>query len=79
MQIWPSKTKKDELEWTSLRGSDRKKLLERLPAKILEIFDDEQQLGIKIANLWKVIFYTKTIYINELCISGLPSNLSADW
>ena len=79
MQIWPSKTKKDELEWASLWGSDHKKFLERLPAKILEIFDDKQQLGIKIANLWKVSFYTKTIYINELCISGLPSNLSADW
>ena len=59
MQIWPSRTKKDELEWTSLRDSDRKKLLERLPAKILEMFDDEQQLGIKIANPGKLVFIQK--------------------
>ena len=53
------KPKKDELEWTSLWGSDRKKLLERLPAKILEMFDDEQQLGIKIANPGKLVFIQK--------------------
>ena len=59
MQIWPSRTKKDELEWTSLRGSDHRKLLERLPAKILEMFDDKQQLGIKIANPGKLVFIQK--------------------
>ena len=37
------KNKKDELEWTSLRGSNRKKLVKRLPPKILEIFNDHER------------------------------------
>uniref|UniRef100_A0A1X7TMM4 Uncharacterized protein n=1 Tax=Amphimedon queenslandica TaxID=400682 RepID=A0A1X7TMM4_AMPQE len=39
--VWKSKTKKDELDWTSLRGSDRKKLLNKLPAKLVNVFPNE--------------------------------------
>uniref|UniRef100_A0A1X7VK49 Uncharacterized protein n=1 Tax=Amphimedon queenslandica TaxID=400682 RepID=A0A1X7VK49_AMPQE len=49
-RIWSSKCKRDELEWTSLRGSDRKKLLHKLPAKFTEIFNEE--LGRKLMKHW---------------------------
>uniref|UniRef100_A0A1X7TWP4 Uncharacterized protein n=2 Tax=Amphimedon queenslandica TaxID=400682 RepID=A0A1X7TWP4_AMPQE len=55
--VWKSKTKKDELDWTSLRGSDRKKLLNELPAKLVNVFPNE--LGRQLMKHWldfKVIY-----------------------
>ena len=39
-RVWASKTKKDDMEWTSLRGADKKKLLCRLPNYIPQIFQN---------------------------------------
>uniref|UniRef100_A0A1X7UWC9 Uncharacterized protein n=1 Tax=Amphimedon queenslandica TaxID=400682 RepID=A0A1X7UWC9_AMPQE len=42
--------KKDNLEWTSLRGTDKKKLLQKLPPKIPEVICEE---GLVIMKLWE--------------------------
>ena len=48
--IWTPKEKSDGYEWTSLRGSDRKKLLTKLPPSILQIIPGEN--GENIRKLW---------------------------
>ena len=40
------------MEWTSLRGADKLKVLHHLPEKIPDIIPSED--GIKIKQLWKV-------------------------
>ena len=51
-QIWHSKGNKKELQWTSQRGVDRKKLLLKLPPFIPEIVPND--IGEDIQRLWKV-------------------------
>ena len=51
-QIWHSKDNKKELQWTSLRGVDRKKLLLKLPPFIPEIVPNDIREDIQ--RLWKV-------------------------
>uniref|UniRef100_A0A1X7VII5 Uncharacterized protein n=1 Tax=Amphimedon queenslandica TaxID=400682 RepID=A0A1X7VII5_AMPQE len=48
--VWPSKTRKEELEWTSLHGSGRKKLIGQLPPKLTEVFPDG--LGCQLMKHW---------------------------
>ena len=50
MKIWKSRDTKGELEWTSLRGGDRKKLLTKLPPFIPDIVPNDN--GLKTQNLW---------------------------
>uniref|UniRef100_A0A1X7V662 Uncharacterized protein n=1 Tax=Amphimedon queenslandica TaxID=400682 RepID=A0A1X7V662_AMPQE len=50
---WQSKAKKGKYEYTSLRGADRKKLLQRLPSEICGIIPGSN--GIKITELWKAL------------------------
>lgn len=65
-QLTKSKDANSELQWTSLRGNDRKKLLSKLPPSIPSIITDSN--GLKIKKLWMVInknndiniFYTIT-------------------
>ena len=52
MQIWNSRDTKGSLEWTSLRGAHRKKMLSKLPPFIKDIIPG--QTGEKIQRLWMV-------------------------
>lgn len=61
LQVWKSKTKKDELDWTSLRGSDRKKLLNELPPKLVHVFPNE--LGRQLMKHWLVSITLIITYI----------------
>lgn len=67
-QVWESKTRKSEYEYTSLRGAERKKLLQRLPPHICDIVPGSN--GVKITELWKVwhlniIIIVIKIYVNS--------------
>ena len=53
MQIWNSRDTKGSLEWTSLRGADRKKMVSKLPPFIKDIIPG--QTGEKIQRFWMVI------------------------
>uniref|UniRef100_A0A1X7T841 Uncharacterized protein n=1 Tax=Amphimedon queenslandica TaxID=400682 RepID=A0A1X7T841_AMPQE len=49
-RVWTLKKKKEEVKWTSLRGSDREKLLDPLTPKLTKIFHGEVR-GILIKQL----------------------------
>ena len=51
-QVWESKQKKNSYEFTSLRGDDRKKLVQKLPSHINDIIPGRN--GTEIAELWRV-------------------------
>uniref|UniRef100_A0A1X7UI92 Uncharacterized protein n=1 Tax=Amphimedon queenslandica TaxID=400682 RepID=A0A1X7UI92_AMPQE len=55
-QVWESKTKKGEYEFTSLRGADRKKLW-KLPPYIVDVIP--RKIGLKIMKLWSVTLIRK--------------------
>ena len=48
---WSWGRSKDSYEWTSLRGSDKKKMLDRLPPKIPFLLPEE---GERVKELWEV-------------------------
>lgn len=50
--VWESKQKKNRYEFTSLRGDDRKKLVQKLPSHINDIIPGHN--GTEIAELWRV-------------------------
>ncbi len=52
-QIWQAKDSHNKLEWTSLRGHERKVLLKKLPVKITSLFP-EAAMGIKVKEIWEV-------------------------
>ena len=50
--VWESKQKKNRYEFTSLRGDNRKKLVQKLPSSINDIIPGHN--GTEIAELWRV-------------------------
>ena len=70
-QVWESKTKKGEYEFTSLRGADRKKLLKNLPPHIPVIIPGDN--GLKIMNLWNVSLnnYALIFLHNRNSVTGM--------
>ena len=53
LKIWVSRDNNRNLEWTSLRGADKKKLLWNLSSVTTQIIPGSN--GFKIQELWKVI------------------------
>ena len=65
-QIWKKKDSSNSLDWTSLGGTDKRKVLSKLPAHVPEILPPN--ISLRIAQLWKVNI--ADVIIIWYCICG---------
>ena len=52
IKIWKSQEKKDDYQWTQLRGADKLKLLKKLPPLIDRVIVGD--IVMKVQKLWEV-------------------------